>query len=93
MLARSHSHPESSTYTVAQAFLNGWIARFRVPSTVTTDHRPQFESSLWKELMKLLGITRIRTTAYHPIPNGIVKRFHRQLKASLKSYPQSKPVG
>ena len=39
--------------------------------------------------MELLGITctRIRTTAYHPIANGIVERFHCQLKAPLKSYP------
>ena len=33
--------------------------------------------------MKLLGIHRIRTTAYHPSSNGLVGRFHRQLKASL----------
>ncbi len=34
--------------------------------------------------MNLTGTTRIRTTAYHPIANGMVERFHRQLKASLK---------
>ncbi|BHF78003.1 hypothetical protein SprV_0602111300 [Sparganum proliferum] len=30
------------------------------------------------------GCTRIRTTAYHPAANGMVERFHRQLKASLR---------
>lgn len=35
--------------------------------------------------MELLGTKRIRTTAYHPIANGIVEHFHRQLKASLKA--------
>ena len=34
--------------------------------------------------MKLLGSKRIRATSYHPIANGIIERFHRQLKASLK---------
>nr|VZI26838.1 unnamed protein product [Spirometra erinaceieuropaei] len=29
--------------------------------------------------------TRIRTTAYHPAANGMVERFHRRLKASLRS--------
>nr|VZI49627.1 unnamed protein product [Spirometra erinaceieuropaei] len=29
--------------------------------------------------------TRIRTTAYHPAANGMVERFHRQLKASLRA--------
>ena len=69
---------------VAQAFLSGWIARFGVPSTVTTDRGRQFESMLWQQLMQLLGSKRIRTTSYHPIANGLIERFHRQLKASLK---------
>ena len=59
--------------TVAQAFLNGWIARFGVPSTITTDHGRQFESTLWQELMKLLGSKRIWTTSYHPITNGLIE--------------------
>ncbi|XP_049272654.1 uncharacterized protein LOC125758921 [Rhipicephalus sanguineus] len=35
--------------------------------------------------MRVLEIRRIRRTAYHPISNGMVERFHRQLKASLTS--------
>ncbi|BHF84153.1 hypothetical protein SprV_0902730300 [Sparganum proliferum] len=31
------------------------------------------------------GCTRIRTTAHHPATNGMVERFHRQLKASLRA--------
>ena len=73
--------------TVARAFTSNWIARFGVPSTVTTDRGRQFESTLWTELMRLLGSKRIRTTAYHPSANGLVERFHRQLKASLKAQP------
>ena len=72
---------------VAKAFVSGWISRFGVPSTVTTDRGRQFESALWRELMQLLGSTRCRTTAYHPSANGLVERFHRQLKASLKAQP------
>ena len=74
--------------TVARAFLSGWISRFGVPSTVSTERGRQFESTLWRELMELLGSKRIRTTAYHPSANGLIKRFHRQLKASLKAQLQ-----
>ena len=35
--------------------------------------------------MNLLSTKHIRTTAYHPCANGLVKRFHRQLKAALKA--------
>ena len=73
---------------VAQAFLSGWISRFGVPSTIVTDRGRQFESQLWSNLMTLLGSKRSRTTAYHPQANGMVERFHRQLKAALKTQPQ-----
>ena len=73
--------------SVSQTFVNGWISRFGIPSTITTDCGKQFESTLWGHLMQLLGCKQIRTTAYHPIANGIIERFHRQLKSSLKSYP------
>ena len=35
--------------------------------------------------MKLLGTKWIHTTAYHPITNGMVERFHRQLKTALRA--------
>ena len=73
--------------TVARALITGWVARFGIPSTITTDRGAQFQSALWAQLMTLLGVHRIRTTSYHPIANGMVERFHRQLKASLKSSP------
>ena len=71
--------------TVARTFMSGWISRFGVPSTITTDRGSQFESELMHQLMVLLGAKRCRTTAYHPSANGLVERFHRQLKASLKA--------
>ena len=71
--------------TVAQAFIAHWISRFGVPQVVTTDRGKQFESRLFASLTNFLGATRIRTTAYHPIANGLVERFHRQLKTSLKA--------
>ena len=75
--------------SVSQAFVSGWISCFGIPSIITTDRGRQFESMLWNHLMQLLGCKRIRTTSYHPISNGIIKRFHRQVKASLKSYLDS----
>ena len=73
--------------TVAQAFITGWVSRFGIPSSITTDRGRQFESNLWAELMHSLGTVRLRTTAYHPIANGLVERFHRQLKAALRACP------
>ena len=79
--------PDRTASTVARAFVQTWISRFGVPSTVTCDRGRQFESHLWKALTQLLGTKHTRTTAYHPMANGMVERFHRQLKSALKASP------
>ena len=78
--------PNITADTVAHTFLLGWVARFGVPSTITTDRGSQFESDLFRQLTRWLGSHRIRTTAYHPSANGLVERFHRQLKAALMAH-------
>ena len=72
--------------TVSLTFATGWIARFGVPLTITSDRGRQFKSGLWASLMKLLGCKHLRTTSYHPIANGVIERLHRQLKVSLKAH-------
>lgn len=75
--------PNITTEAVAHTFLSGWISRFGVPTTLTSDRGSQFESGLWSQMMNLLGIHRTRAMSYHPCANGLVERFHRQLKAAL----------
>ncbi len=69
----------------AAALLTGWIQRFGVPSSFTSDRGPQFTSAVWTSLCKLLDIKHTPTTAYHPQSNGIVERFHRRLKDALRA--------
>ncbi len=69
----------------AAALLQGWIQRFGVPDTFTSDRGPQFTSSLWASLCSLLSISHNQTTAYHPQSNGLVERFHRRLKDALRA--------
>jgi len=71
---------------VAKIVLTHWMSRFDVPPTITTDQGRQFESNLFTELSKLLGVKRIRTTRYHPQANGKVERWHRVLKAAIRAY-------
>ena len=74
-----------SAASCAQALLSGWVSRFGVPSVLTSDRGTQFTSSLWKEFCLLLGISHTKTTSFHPQSNGIIERFHRSLKSSLRS--------
>ncbi|XP_055850626.1 uncharacterized protein LOC129915178 [Episyrphus balteatus] len=70
--------------TIVSSFFNNWVCRFGAPKTITTDRGTQFESALFEALPKLTGSTRIRTTAYHRAVNGIMERWHRSLKSSIK---------
>ena len=77
--------------TVADAFFSGWIARFGTPATITTDRGTQFESKLWEGLCNQFRIVQNRTMSYHPQSNGIVERFHRQLKAANMAHASPNP--
>ena len=75
--------------TAAQTFISGWITCFGVPATVTTDRGRQFESQLWRQLTQLLGCKHLRTTAYHPIANGMVEGRETLLLVGRRHCPSS----
>ena len=76
---------DTSALSLARAFLNGWVARFGTPTHLTSDRGSQFTSTIWSQLSVLLGAELHHTTAYHPQANGMVERFHRDLKAALRA--------
>ena len=76
---------DTSALSLARAFLHGWVARFGTPIHLTSDRGSQFTSSLWDQLSTLLGTKLHHTTAFHPQANGMVERFHRDLKAALRA--------
>ncbi|KAK2577962.1 hypothetical protein KPH14_012262 [Odynerus spinipes] len=49
---------------------------------------PQFESSLFRGLVRFITANKTRTTPYHPESNGIIERWHRTLKTALMCKPQ-----
>ena len=77
--------------TVADVFFGGWVARFGTPATITTDRGAQLESRLWDTLCNQFGITRNRTTIYHPQSNGMAEHFHRQPKAAIMAHETPNP--
>jgi putative transposase len=48
---------------------------------VISDNGPQFIARDFKEFIRLLGITHVRTSPYYPQSNGKIERWHRSLKS------------
>jgi len=67
----------------ATTLIQHWIARFGVAHSITTDQGRQFESTLYKQLSKLLGFQKIRSSPYHAQANGMIERVHRTLEAAI----------
>ncbi|KAK7898417.1 hypothetical protein WMY93_019270 [Mugilogobius chulae] len=62
------------------------FSRVGIPREIITDQGTNFTSTLLREVYKLLGITGIKTTPYHPQTDGLVERFNKTLKSMLKKF-------
>lgn len=69
--------------TTADALLNHFIIPYGLPRKIHSDQGTNFSSKLIQELCQLTGITKSRTTPYHPMGNGITERFNRTLISML----------
>ena len=70
--------------TVAKLFVNEFVVRYGAPACLHTDQGRNFESNLVKEICRLLGIVKTRTTPYHSQSDGMIERFNRTLISMLK---------
>jgi transposase InsO family protein len=71
--------------TVAKCLVK-FITLFGIPESILTDQGSEFNSSLMKDVNKLLHIKHISSTPYHPQTNGALERSHSTLKDYLKHF-------
>ena len=84
---------DQTAASCAACLVQGVITRFGCPLELLSDQGRNFESTLFKELCKLLGIRKIRTSARHPQCNGQTERFNRTLLHMIKAYISGDQTG
>ncbi|XP_061569416.1 uncharacterized protein LOC133423270 [Cololabis saira] len=72
---------------VAKKLWDNVFCVYGFPGRIHTDQGTNFESDLVAELLKLSGVSKSHTTAYHPMGNGGTERFNRTLGSMLRSLP------
>ena len=78
------------TETVAEALFT-MFSRVGFPEEVLSDQGSQFVSDVMKGVSRLLSISQLHATVYHPMCNGLVERFNGTLKAMLRRMCEEKP--
>ena len=72
--------PDQKTVRTVELLTKEVIPFCGVPEAVLTDFH------LMLDVCSKLGITKLNTTAYHPVCDGMVERFNHTLKSMLRKH-------
>lgn len=78
--------PNQEASTIAKVLTEEWVCRFGVPRSIHSDQGRNFESTLFREVCRLLHIHKSRTSPYHAQSDGLIERFNRTLLSMLSLF-------
>ena len=78
--------PNHTALTVADKLVTEVVLRYGCMEQIHTDMGAEFESNLFKEMCRLLGVKKTRTNPYRPQSDAVVERFNRTLKQMLSIF-------
>ena len=77
-----------TAHTTAPDLFENYFVHYGFPTKHQSDKGANFESKEIKKLCNLAGITKTRTTPYHPMENGMVEMFNKTLLNMRGTLPE-----
>lgn len=72
---------ESMTEADVEIVIQKGLEKFPgVTPRIISDNGPQFIAKDFKEFIRILGMTHVRTSFYYPQSNGKIERYHKTIK-------------
>lgn len=81
---------DQTAQTTARALRRTHIQPFGCPERMLSDQGAGFESATIRQLCKLYGCTKSRTSPYHPQGNGTCERFNQTLLSVLSTLEEER---
>ena len=82
--------PDKRAITVWKA-MEAIFARFGYPEELITDNGTEFTAEEIRQKYRERGIKHLRTSVLHPQTNGVVERFNRTIKETIRKMTNNVP--
>ena len=82
----AYALPDHTAESVVSRMVQEFMSRFGAPLDLHADQGRNYESKLFSDVCKLLGIHKTRSPPYHPSSNGMIERFNATLLDMISMY-------
>jgi len=75
--------PNKEAAVVARVLVEQVFCRFGVPIALLSDNGTEVDSTIMREICKILDIDKLHTTAYKASTNAVIERWHKTLNSMI----------